>query len=212
MQIKVFSFNPFQEKTYVIYDEETSDCAIIDPGCYYDDEKQKLVIFLTENQLVPTKILYTHCHLDHVFGAKFLAEQYPLVKFYAHPYENYFIEHALEEWQKFGITIQQPPAISHFVSEQEKIFIGSIILQVICTPGHSLGGVCYYCEKEKVLFCGDTIFAGSVGRTDLFGGNEDTLINSIRQKIFTLPDETQLYCGHGYPTTIGNEKQSNPYL
>lgn len=212
MKIKLFTFNPFSENTYIIYNDNSADCVVIDPGCYSTSEEQRLMEFFRNHNLTPTKVLYTHCHLDHAFGAKFLAENFPSIEFYAHVNEHYFIENAIAESRLFGIEIQQPPALTHYVSDGEKIPVADTEFIVIHTPGHSSGGICYYCEKEHVLFCGDTLFAGSVGRSDLHGGNEEMLIHSIRQKLFILPDETQAYTGHGYPTTIGEEKRGNPYV
>lgn len=212
MKIRQFTFNLFQENTYVVYDENSSDCAIIDPGCYYPEEEKTLVNFLNNNNLVPSKVLYTHCHLDHSFGSKFLAEQYPSIAFYGDAKEQYYIDNSEEQSIMFGIGIQRPPSISHYVYEGEKITIGNSQFQVLETPGHSIGGVCYYCESKKVLFCGDSLFAGSIGRTDLYGGNYQLLIQSIKTKILSLPDDVTIYCGHGYATTVEEEKHGNPYI
>ncbi|MBQ3676109.1 MAG: MBL fold metallo-hydrolase [Bacteroidales bacterium] len=212
MKIKRFSFNPFQENTYIVYDEKSLDCAVIDPGCYFPEEQNCLLQFLQDNNLHPSKVLYTHCHLDHCFGATFLAEQFPALKFYGHTNEQENINIAEQQGAVFGIDFQQPPSISHYVFDGEKITIGNNSLTVIETPGHSAGGVCYYCENEKILFSGDTLFAGSVGRTDLFGGNMQMLIQAINTKLMTLPDDVTVYCGHGYTTTINEEKHGNPYI
>lgn len=212
MKIKQFTFNPFQENTYIVYNESTLDCAIIDPGCLYPEEEHKLCKFLDDNQLKPTKIVYTHCHLDHSCGTSFISEKYPSIACYGHANEQTNIDNTYEQGQLFGIITQQPPPISHYVFEGETIKVADEQCIVIETPGHSAGGVCYYFEKKGILFSGDTLFAGSVGRTDLMGGNMEQLINSIKNKLFTLPENVTVLCGHGYPTTIGEEKQGNPYI
>ena len=213
MKIRQFTFNLFQENTYVVYDENSSDCAIIDPGCYYPEDEKTLVNFLTDNGLVPSKVLYTHCHLDHTFGARFLAKQFPTISFYADAKEQTNIDIFHEQGVLFGIDVkEEPPSISHYVYEGEKITVGNMQFSVLETPGHSAGGVCYYCESEKVLFSGDTLFCGSIGRSDLYGGNYQQLIQSIKNKIFSLPDDVIVYCGHGYATTVREEKQGNPYI
>lgn len=212
MIIKRFTFNFFQENTYVVYDEGGTDCAIIDPGCYFPEEERTLIQFLTNNHLIPSKVLYTHCHLDHAFGANFLAGEFPSLKFYAHEKEQANINNAEEQGRLFGVSLQQPPSISHYVFEGETIAIGNNSFTVIETPGHSAGGVCYFCKSEKTLFSGDTLFAGSIGRSDLFGGNGQMLLDSIRTKLMTLPDDVTVYTGHGYPTTIAEEKHGNPFI
>lgn len=213
MKIRQFTFNLFQENTYVVYDENSSDCAIIDPGCYYPEEEKSLLNFLKDNGLVPSKVLYTHCHLDHTFGARFLAKQFSTISFYADAKEQTNIDIFHEQGVLFGIDVkEEPPSISHYVYEGEKITVGNMQFSVLETPGHSAGGVCYYCESGKVLFSGDTLFCGSIGRSDLYGGNYQQLIQSIKNKILSLPDDVTVYCGHGYATTVREEKQGNPYI
>lgn len=212
MKIKNFVFNHFGENTYVVVDEETSSCAIIDPGCFRETEKQELLKFLRNNNLVPDKILFTHCHVDHTFGAHFLLETFPQIITFAHQEEQHFINTAVEQAESFGVTIDQPPAIASYVFDGKIIEIGNLQFKVICTPGHSLGCVCYYCESENILFSGDTLFASCVGRTDLYGGSMVSLINSIQQKLLVLPDNTTVLTGHGPNTTIGEEKHNNPYI
>ena len=212
MKIKQFTFNLLKENCYVLFDENTHDCAIIDPGSYYPEEKEKLSLFLKNENLVPEKILYTHGHLDHIFGAQHLIEEFPLAKIHAHHNEQCFIDHIAEQSSMFGLEINETPAISHQIVDDEQISLGKIKLHVLFTPGHSPGGVCYYCEENNLLFSGDTIFLESVGRTDLYGGSEEKLRNSIHTKIFTLPDNTTIYPGHGPTTSVGYEKNSNWYI
>mgnify|MGYP003290052829 FL=1 len=212
MKIKQFVFNHFGENTYVVIDETTSSCAIIDPGCFRETEKQTLVSFFKSNNLVPDKILFTHCHVDHTFGAHFLLEEYPLIQTYAHQSEQHFIDTAVEQAESFGVTIDQPPAIAHYVYDGQTITIGALEFKVICTPGHSLGCVCYYNKENNILFSGDTLFANSVGRTDLYGSSHLSLMNSIQEKLMVLPENTDVLPGHGPSTTIGEEKNTNPYI
>ncbi len=212
MKIKQFVFNILRENTYVIYDEDSSDCAIIDPGMYYPEEREEIVAFLNNHNLVPSKLLFTHCHVDHIFGAHFLVEQYPTIGCYADQAEQYFIDNAQSQGSMFGVQLETPPSISHFLYEGEKIQVGNSTLQVIGTPGHSPGGVCFYCENDAVLFSGDALFAGCIGRSDLYGGNEYKLCEGIRNKLCTLPENTVVLSGHGPQTTIGEEKHSNPYI
>lgn len=212
MKFKKFTFNLLQENTYVVYDENSSDCAIIDPGNFYPEEGVELVNFIKNHNLVPSKVLFTHCHLDHIFGARFLAEEFPLLQWYGHQEEQYFIDNVQEQGEMFGVRMDVPPSISHYVYDGEKISVAESELQVIHTPGHSRGCVCYYCEKDNILFSGDTLFCSGIGRTDLYGGSMEAIINSIQTKLFVLPEDTMVYCGHSGATTIGYEKHSNPYI
>ncbi|MCQ2959131.1 MAG: MBL fold metallo-hydrolase [Bacteroidales bacterium] len=212
MKIKQFVFNHFAENTFVIIDEETSSCAIIDPGCFRNTERQELLSFLNENNLIPEKVLYTHCHIDHTFGSRFLAETFPNIKFYAHQAEQHFIDGAIEQGQMFGVTIEQPPSIGHYLFDGETISVGNIQFKVIHTPGHSLGCVCFYCEKEKIAFTGDTLFANCIGRTDFYGGSYESILNSLKDKLLLLPEDTKVLPGHGPYTTIREEKNTNPYI
>ena len=212
MKIKQFTFNILRENTYVIYDENSSDCAVIDPGMYYPEEERELVDFFNENNLVPSKILFTHCHLDHLFGARFLKSVYPLLKTYADEREQYFITNVEEQGQMFGLKMETPPSISNYVFDGEMITVANSELKVLSTPGHSPGGVCFYNEKDAVVFSGDALFANGIGRTDLYGGSYQNLIQAIQTKLMTLPENTKVLCGHGPATTIGEEKHSNPYI
>lgn len=212
MKFKRFTFNILRENTYVLYDENCTDCAIIDPGMYYPEEEQEIIDFLNTNNLIPSKILFTHCHLDHLFGARFLKSVYPLLQFYADEREQYFIDNVEEQGMMFGLKMDVPPSISHYVFDGEKISFAKSELIVLSTPGHSPGGVCFYSEKDAIVFSGDALFANGIGRTDLHGGSYQNLIQGIQSKLMTLPETTQVFCGHGPQTTIGEEKHSNPYI
>ncbi|MDR2963614.1 MAG: MBL fold metallo-hydrolase [Bacteroidales bacterium] len=212
MNIQTFVFNHFGENTFVVSDPSSRKCAIIDPGCFFEKEKQELKTYILSENLQVEYILFTHCHLDHAFGAKFAAETFPHAQIAAHKNEEVFINDALNQSLRFGINMEQPPHLTHYIEDGEVISIGNIALQAIFVPGHSPGGLCFYSVADSVLFAGDVLFSGSVGRSDLLGGNHSTLIAGIEEKLLTLPGKTVVYCGHGPATTIETERNSNPYL
>lgn len=211
LTIKTFSFNPFSQNTYVVSDD-TEKCIIIDPGCFFDEEKQRLSSYISSNNLKPVKVVYTHCHLDHSFGAEYIKETYPNISFEGHEAELYFIENAHHQARRFNISMEQPPKLTNFISEKDVIKFGKSELKVLHTPGHSPGSLCLYSEEDRIVFVGDVLFKGSIGRTDLDYGDYDTLLGNIKSKLMTLPEETEVYSGHGPNTTIGREKNQNPFL
>lgn len=210
MQIKKFTFNQVQENTFVVYDE-TGECAIIDAGCYFENERLELDTFISQKQLKPVRLINTHCHFDHIMGITHCRTKYNL-KFECHPNEAVLVEQAEDHGDLFGIPMEpiDPPDASF--QEGDKITFGNSFLQVIEAPGHSPGGVVFYNPDQKILIAGDVLFYGSVGRTDLPGGSFVRLIGNIKTKLLTLPEETLVYCGHGPETTIGFEKRNNPFL
>ncbi len=210
LKIKSFVFSPIQENTYLLYDE-FNNCAVIDPGCYYDTEKEQLVGFIQKNGLQPRMLLNTHCHLDHVFGNKHIAETFGLVA-QLHQKEEAVLEFAPTSGLMYEMPFDNYAGEFIFLKEGDKIMIGADELKVIEAPGHSPGHICFYCEKQNFIISGDVLFNRSIGRTDLPGGNHQTLLNNIREKLFVLPDETTVYSGHGPVTTIGEEKKYNPFL
>ncbi len=210
LQIHSFVFSPIQENTYVLYNEQ-KECAIIDPGCYFDEEKETLKNFINDNGLKPLLLLNTHCHLDHVFGNKFIAETYGL-SLHLHEREKQVLAFAPTSGLMYNMPFDNYAGEFILLKEADKILLGTDELLVIEAPGHSPGHVCFYCAKQNFVIGGDVLFQRSIGRADLPGGNYDTLINSIRTKLFVLPDETIVYSGHGEPTTIGEEKKYNPFL
>ena len=212
MLIKTFVFNHFGENTYVVSDENSRKCAIIDPGCFFEQEKQELKNYILNENLQVESILFTHCHLDHAFGANFIATEFPQAKICAHKNEEVFITEALNQSLRFGINMEQPPHITHYVNDSEIIHIGGIKLQAIFIPGHSAGSLCFYSAKDNILFSGDVLFQSSIGRSDLLGGNHNLLIEGITKKLLNLPNETVVYCGHGPTTTIKNERETNPFF
>lgn len=208
--IKIFPFNPFYENTYVLSDE-TGECVIIDPGCHNSEEEQELKSYVEKNNLRPVKLLNTHCHLDHVFGNPFVAETWKL-PLEIHSLELKVLESFPTVCQVYGFNgkIQPEPILT--LEEGKQVKFGNSCLDILFTPGHSPGSVCFYSAKEKFAISGDVLFQGSIGRTDLPGGDQETLFGSIQKKLFVLPDDVKIYSGHGGMTKIGIEKKTNPFV
>jgi glyoxylase-like metal-dependent hydrolase (beta-lactamase superfamily II) len=209
-QIKRFTFNPVQENTYILYNEH-NECIIIDPGCYFDSEKEELTIFIKNHKLEPKLLLNTHCHLDHVFGNKFIAEEYTLT-LNTHLLEKEILEMAPASGLMFNLPFDNYQGDVIYLKEGDVISLGDDKLEVIHAPGHSPGSICFYCEKQNFLIGGDVLFQNSIGRTDLPYGNHEALIKNIKEKLFKLPPDVTVYPGHGPETTIGSEIEENPYL
>lgn len=211
MKIKQFTFNPFQENTYIIWDN-TKECLIIDPGCYEDYEKKSIKSFILENKLIPVKLINTHCHIDHIFGNRFLMETWN-INLHMSNEDLPILLSAHEVAKNYGFhNYEESPVPEIFLEDGFEIKFGESSLDVLLTPGHSPGHICLLSKLHKFIIAGDVLFNGSIGRTDLPGGDFDTLLQSIQKKLMILEDETIVYCGHGPSTTIGKEKQSNPFL
>lgn len=210
MEIYSFIFNPIDVNTYILADK-SGECAIIDCGCYDVDEFSRLTDFIDEKRLRPVLLLNTHCHLDHIFGDGFVLGKYNLGAL-CHRDDVNNRKKAVNHALMFGLTMDDPPEPAGYLADGQKISFGETELTVIHVPGHAAGSLAFYSEKDKVVFTGDALFAGSIGRTDLPGGNYETLINSIKNKLFTLTEETIVYPGHGNETTIGIETRTNPYF
>ena len=208
--IQIFTFNPTQENTYVISDD-TKSCVVIDPGCYYPEEKKELFDYINDNELKVIHLLNTHCHTDHVLGNAFMHECYQVIP-KIHFEEVIVLQHAKTMGTSFGLFMDESPEPDICLTEGAKITFGNTTLEIIFTPGHSPGSVCFYNAQEKYIIGGDVLFKDSIGRTDLPGGDLDTLLNTISQKLFTLEEEIKVYPGHGPHTTIGYEKKHNPFL
>jgi len=208
--IKYFTFNPFQENTYII-NNQNKECFIIDPGCSNAQENSVLANYISENNLKPNMLLNTHCHIDHIMGNKFVADTYGL-KLQAHQQEIPVLERGDDISQMYGVPYITSPNIDTFLGEKNILNLGDVIFRIIHAPGHSPGSICFYNEAEKYLIGGDVLFYNSIGRTDLPLGDHTTLINSIKQKLFLLPDDVTVYSGHGQKTNIGFEKKTNPFL
>ena len=211
MQIKSFTFNPFQENTYVVYDE-TKECIIIDPGCYTEQERIELKRFITSEGLKPVKLINTHCHIDHVLGNKFVSELWDL-ELYMHKEDLPLLENAGNIGKMYGMEdYEGSPYPKHFLAQNNTLTFGESSFKILFTPGHAPGHICLYSKENNLVIAGDVLFQGSIGRTDLPGGDHSTLINSIITQLFPLPNETQVFCGHGPFTNLGYEKEHNPFL
>ena len=210
IDIEMFTFSPIQENTYLLWNEK-GNALIIDPGCYFTAEEETLHNFIKHKGLKPAQLINTHCHLDHVFGNKWAAESYNL-ELYIHPKEEKVLQYATASGLMYGLSFTNYNGPLHFLNHGDIIQLGDDILEVLLTPGHSPGHICFYCRAQNFVIAGDTLFLESIGRTDLPGGNHQQLLNSIQQQLFVLPDETIVYPGHGPQTTIGNEKKYNPFL
>lgn len=208
--VNFFTFNPFFENTYVLHDS-TGECVIIDAGCYTAVEKNELADFIKSNSLKPVMLLNTHCHIDHVFGNRFVADKYNLLPIY-HQNEVPVLNAVANYGPSMGLMVDELPEGKEFLKEGQSISFGNTTLELLFTPGHSPGSISFYNRAEGYLVSGDVLFRQSIGRTDLPGGNFEVLIESIRNVLFTLPDETIVHPGHGELTTIGYEKMYNPFL
>ena len=209
--VKTLTFNAYSENTYVLFDE-TKECIIIDPGMYEGHEQNELVTFIKDNELKPVLLLNTHCHLDHVFGNKFVFDTYGL-KPQFHEGELVVLNAVPGYAPAMGFTqYQVSPLPDTFLTEADTIKFGNSSLSIIFAPGHSPAHLCFYSATDHTLMGGDVLFQGSIGRTDLPGGNHRQSIQNISQLLFVLPEETTVYPGHGPATTIGYEKKHNPFF
>lgn len=210
LHIHSFTFSPIQENTYVLYNDQGL-CAIVDPGCYFPQEREELAQFIEQKGLQPTLLLNTHGHLDHIFGDKFVAEKYQLQP-HIHATEKQVFEYAGVSSLMYNMPFDIYTGAFIYLEEGDTVQLGEDVLRVLFTPGHSPGSISFYSEADGFVLGGDVLFQRSIGRTDLPGGDFDTLIHSIRQKLFVLPDATQVFSGHGPATTIGEERRENPFL
>ena len=201
----------FAENTIVLWDDETKDAAVVDPGNSNVEEDELIAEFISTEQLKIKYLINTHCHIDHILGCKYVKEKYqPL--YYAPEKDLPLLEHAADQAQMFDVQLNKPPNPDEFITEGTKLNLGKSELKFLFTPGHTPGEYCIYLEKEKICVSGDVLFNESIGRTDLWGGDYNTLISSIQNKLLVLPDDVKIYPGHGDSSTIGYEKQNNPFL
>ncbi len=210
IQIRSFCFGPFQENTYVLFDE-SNEALIIDPGNSSSSEHQHLKKFISDNNLNVKRLLLTHAHLDHISGNAFVFETWKLLP-EVHVNDLVFIERHKQSADMYGLPCEPSPLPKVFLKEGEKIKWGNSELEMIFTPGHSPGSITFYNKEQQFIIAGDVLFYGSIGRTDLPMGNHETLIKSIKEKLFPLGDEVKVYNGHGQATTIGFERMNNPFL
>lgn len=211
IEIQSFTFNGFQENTYVLFDQ-TKECIIIDPGCYEKSEQESLVNFIQTNQLKPIKLVNTHCHIDHVLGNKFVAEKWNL-PLYMHEKDLSTLKSVEDYCKIYGFHNYDPsPEPSVFLNHNDKLTFGKSSLNIYFTPGHAPGHIVLHSKSQKFVIGGDVLFYTSIGRTDLPGGDHGALIESIKNNLLTIDDDTIVYCGHGQNTSIGFEKANNPFL
>jgi len=210
IKLKQFTFNPYQENTYILYDD-TLQCVIIDPGMLDSREQNQLAAFIKDQKLTPTLLLNTHCHIDHVLGNKFVFDMWSL-KPQFHRGELIVLQAVAGYAPQMGINYELSPEPEVFLEETGVVSFGNSSLQLIFAPGHSPAHLCFYAKEDNFLIGGDVLFYTSVGRSDLPGGNHDLLIKNIKEKLFLLPDNCTVFPGHGQETTIGFEKINNPYL
>ena len=210
IHVKNFVCNPYQENTYLLYDD-TLECVIIDPGVYTGEEQNAVLKFIAENKLKPVLLLNTHCHIDHVLGNKFVFDTYGLLPQF-HEGETYVLNAVVAYAPQMGIRYEVSPLPEVFLPATGTVTFGNSELELIFAPGHSPAHLCFYSKTDGFLIGGDVLFYNSIGRTDLPGGNHQQLIKNIREKLFILPDNVKVYPGHGPATTIGFEKQTNPFL
>jgi len=211
LKIKKFVFSPFSENTFVLWDEVNSDACVVDPGCSNESEENELAEFIHEKKLNIKYLINTHCHIDHIFGNAFIKANYKPI--YLAPEKDVFLlEKAEEQAELFGMSIKKSPAPDKFITENENIKLGDYFGKYLYTPGHTPGEFCLYFETEKMCITGDVLFKEGIGRTDLWGGNYNTLMQSINKKLLTLAEDVTIYPGHGEFSTIGYEKNNNSFL
>ena len=210
LQVHCLTFNPFQENTYII-EAPSGECIIIDPGCFDRNERQELKDFITSHNLKPVRLLNTHCHIDHILGNAFVSKEYGL-GLEIHKGEIPVLESGLMVSNMYGVPYEVSPAPTSFLEEGDEVVLDGHTLQVLFTPGHSPASICFYNQADGWVIGGDVLFFESIGRTDLPGGDHASLLKSIREKLFVLPNETIVYPGHGQETKVGYEKMFNPWL
>ncbi len=211
IKIKKFVFNPFAENTFILWDEGTLEAAVIDPGCFNETEELELKNFIDTQKLNVKHLLNTHCHIDHILGCNFISKEYSPV--YSVPELDIpLLSVGSQQASAFGIKLKEPLKPDVLLNEESEITIGKNKAKILFTPGHTPGEICFYFKESKILIAGDVLFQGSIGRTDLWGGDLRTLLNSIQTKLLTLPGNTIVFPGHGSETTIDEEKTYNPFL
>lgn len=209
LHVAKFTFNPFQENTYVVHDGKQA--LVIDPGCWNTAEEHELESYLEDNALTPVRLVLTHAHLDHVFGNAWMHKRFKLAP-WMHRADLPLLGMAPRQGQMYGVPCEPSPDPEGFLEAGDTITLGNDELKVLFVPGHAPGHIALYSKAHGFVIAGDVLFMNSIGRTDLPGGDMDTLVRSIREELFPLGDTVKVYCGHGPETTIGHEKRSNPFL
>jgi glyoxylase-like metal-dependent hydrolase (beta-lactamase superfamily II) len=211
IQIQKFTFNLFSENTFVLWDDKTKECAIVDPGCSDQQEENELESFVAENNLSVKYLINTHCHIDHILGCEYVKLKFNPI-YYAPELDIPLIENAKMQADMVGIDFSISILPEKYLNENEDLKLGETTLKFLFTPGHTPGEFCIFIPDIKTCITGDVLFFHSIGRTDLWGGNYETLIKSINEKLLSLPDETIIHPGHGEKSTVGRERQFNPFL
>ena len=210
MKVDCLTFNDFAENTYILSDD-SGECAIVDPGCMTHSEQAQLDDHIKSNGLKPVLLINTHAHLDHVFGVNYVSQKYHL-DLHLHQGEIQLLDAGPQIAKMYGLELEPNKAKVITIDEGDVVSFGNTSLEILLTPGHSPASVCFFHRETKQLIAGDVLFQGSIGRTDLPGGDYDTLIDSITDKLFPLGDDVFVYPGHGPATTIEVERKSNPFL
>lgn len=211
IKILQYTSNPFQENAYIVYDEESATCMVIDPGCYTRREKEEFQSLISDHGLKPVFLINTHCHIDHILGNHDIYTKYQLPLHTSQGEWDVYEQN--RQWGKvYDINCDPAPNQVIIIKEGDTISLGSSMFQIISCPGHSPDGICIYQPESNFLVSGDVLFEGSIGRTDLPGGNHDLLLKNIKEKLYILPDETLIFSGHGAITSIGHEKKYNPFV
>jgi len=211
IKIETFVFNLFSENTFVVWDEETKEAAVIDPGTSSLAEEELLEDFISKNDLKIKYLINTHCHIDHILGCNFVKEKYNSQ--YLIPEKDIpLLQNGHVQASAFGVEFKEPPKPDKFITEDEELKLGISKIKFLFTPGHTPGEYCIYFEEEKICITGDVLFREGIGRTDLWGGDYNRLIRSIEEKLFTLPGDVKIYPGHGELSTISQEMKNNPFL
>ncbi len=211
IKIETFVFNLFSENTFVVWDEETKEAAVIDPGTSSLSEEELLEDFISKNDLKIKYLINTHCHIDHILGCNFVKEKYN-PQFLIPEKDVPLLQNGKAQASAFGVDYKEPPKPDGFITEEKELQLGETKIKFLFTPGHTPGEYCIYFEEDKICITGDVLFREGIGRTDLWGGDYNRLIRSIETKLFTLPGDVKIYPGHGEPSTINHEMKNNPFL
>ncbi len=211
INIKTFTFNPFDENTFVLWSENNKEGIVVDPGMSDKDEEKQFDEFIQKEEINLKKILNTHCHIDHILGCKYVKDNYSVD--YLIPENDFLLlKHYDKQMSMVGVAMEEPPKPDRLLKESDNIVLNSSVINPLLTPGHTPGEMCFYLDKENFCITGDVLFKGSIGRTDLWGSNTSAIYNSIKTKLLTLDDSVTIYPGHGVISTIGEERNTNPFI